>query len=166
MLSRYVEQLLNVYNYIDGIVITDKYGYIEYYKNYRPDLNNLKEKEVRRKHITEVYPDLTEETSSILRVLNTGKPISNEFQVLKTYKGQSINAINTTLPIRQDDEIIGVVDVSRYLDPPYQRQDIVISVKKNVAATNLYSVDDIITHSREMEMLKERIVMVADTDIW
>ena len=52
MLSRYVEQLLNVYNYIDGIVITDKYGYIEYYKNYRPDLNNLKEKEVRRKHIT------------------------------------------------------------------------------------------------------------------
>ena len=164
MLSRYVEQLLNVYNYIDGIVITDKYGYIEYYKNYRPDLNNLKEKEVRRKHITEVYPDLTEETSSILRVLKTGKPISNEFQVLKTYKGQSINAINTTLPIRQDDEIIGVVDVSRYLDPPYQRQDIVISVKKNVAATNLYSVDDIITHSREMEMLKERIVMVADTD--
>ena len=83
MLSRYVEQLLNVYNYIDGIVITDKYGYIEYYKNYRPDLNNLKEKEVRRKHITEVYPDLTEETSSILRVLKTGKPISNEFQVLK-----------------------------------------------------------------------------------
>ena len=43
-------------------------------------------------------------------------------------------------------------------------RDIVISVKKNVAATNLYSVDDIITHSREMEMLKERIVMVADTD--
>lgn len=164
MLSRYVEQLLNVYNYIDGIVITDKYGYIEYYKNYRPDLNNLKEKEVRRKHITEVYPDLTEETSSILRVLKTGKPISNEFQVLKTYKGQSINAINTTLPIRQDDEIIGVVDVSRYLDPPYQRQDIVISVKKNVAATNLYSIDDIITHSREMELLKERIAMVADTD--
>ena len=52
----------------------------------------------------------------------------------------------------------------RYLDPPYQRQDIVISLKKNVAATNLYTVDDIITHSREMEMLKERIPMVADTD--
>lgn len=164
MLSRYVEQLLNIYNYIDGIIITDKDGYVEYYKNFRPDLNNLKEAEVRRKHITEVYPDLTEETSSILKVLKTGKPISNEFQVLKTFKGQSINAINSTLPIRQDDEIIGAVDVSRYLDPPYQRQDIVISLKKNVAATNLYTVDDIITHSREMEMLKERIPMVADTD--
>lgn len=164
MLSRYVEQLLNIYNYIDGIIITDKDGYVEYYKNFRPDLNNLKESEVRRKHITEVYPDLTEETSSILKVLKTGKPISNEFQVLKTFKGQSINAINSTLPIRQDDEIIGAVDVSRYLDPPYQRQDIVISLKKNVAATNLYTIDDIITHSREMEMLKERIPMVADTD--
>ena len=59
MLSRYVEQLLNIYNYIDGIMITDKDGYVEYYKNFRPDLNNLKESEVRRKHITEVYPDLT-----------------------------------------------------------------------------------------------------------
>ena len=27
MLSRYVEQLLNIYNYIDGIIITDKDGY-------------------------------------------------------------------------------------------------------------------------------------------
>ena len=53
MLSRYVEQLLNIYNYIDGIMITDKDGYVEYYKNFRPDLNNLKEAEVRRKHITE-----------------------------------------------------------------------------------------------------------------
>ena len=52
MLSRYVEQLLNIYNYIDGIIITDKDGYVEYYKNFRPDLNNLKESEVRRKHIT------------------------------------------------------------------------------------------------------------------
>ena len=164
MLRRYVEQLLNVYNYIDGIVVTNKFGYIEFYKNFRPELNKLKESDVLHKHILDVYPGLTEETSSVMRVLSTGRPISNEFQVLKTYKGQSINAINTTLPIRQNDEIIGAVDVSRYIDSPFERQDIVLSIKDNVTSENLYSVDDIITSSREMEIIKERIPMIADTD--
>lgn len=164
MLRRYVEQILSIYNYLDGIMVTDKYGYVEYYVTFRPDVNNLKEKDILRKHITEVYPTLNEETSSILRVLKTGKPISNEFQTLITYKGQSIRAINTTMPIKDHDEIIGAVDVFRYIDSPYQRQDISLSLKESVEKKNLYAVDDIITNSRSMELIKERIPMIADTD--
>lgn len=164
MLRRYVEQILSIYNYLDGIMVTDKYGYVEYYVTFRPDVNNLKEKDILRKHITEVYPTLNEETSSILRVLKTGKPISNEFQTLITYKGQSIRAINTTMPIKDHDEIIGAVDVSRYTDSPYQRQDISLSLKESVEKKNLYAVDDIVTNSRSMELIKERIPMIADTD--
>lgn len=164
MLRRYVEQILSIYNYLDGIMVTDKYGYVEYYVTFRPDVNNLKEKDILRKHITEVYPTLNEETSSILRVLKTGKPISNEFQTLITYKGQSIRAINTTMPIKDHDEIIGAVDVSRYIDSPYQRQDISLSLKESVEKKNLYAVDDIVTNSRSMELIKERISMIADTD--
>ena len=164
MLRRYVEQILSIYNYLDGIMVTDKYGYVEYYVTFRPDVNNLKEKDILRKHITEVYPTLNEETSSILQVLKTGKPISNEFQTLITYKGQSIRAINTTMPIKDHDEIIGAVDVSRYIDSPYQRQDISLSLKESVEKKNLYAVDDIVTNSRSMELIKERIPMIADTD--
>ncbi|MFR9299325.1 sigma-54 interaction domain-containing protein [Emergencia timonensis] len=164
MLRRYVEQILSIYNYLDGIMVTDKYGYVEYYVTFRPDVNNLKEKDILRKHITEVYPTLNEETSSILRVLKTGKPISNEFQTLITYKGQSIRAINTTMPIKDHDEIIGAVDASRYIDSPYQRQDISLSLKESVEKKNLYAVDDIVTNSRSMELIKERIPMIADTD--
>lgn len=164
MLRRYVEQILSICNYLDGIMVTDKYGYVEYYVTFRPDVNNLKEKDILRKHITEVYPTLNEETSSILRVLKTGKPISNEFQTLITYKGQSIRAINTTMPIKDHDEIIGAVDVSRYIDSPYQRQDISLSLKESVEKKNLYAVDDIVTNSRSMELIKERIPMIADTD--
>lgn len=164
MLRRYVEQILSIYNYLDGIMVTDKYGYVEYYVTFRPDVNNLKEKDILRKHITEVYPTLNEESSSILRVLRTGKPISNEFQTLITYKGQSIRAINTTMPIKDHDEIIGAVDVSRYIDSPYERQDISLSIKERVEKKNLYAVDDIITSSQSMELIKERIPMIADTD--
>ncbi|WP_164914287.1 sigma-54 interaction domain-containing protein [Aminipila luticellarii] len=164
MLRRYVEQILSVYNYIDGIMVTDRNGYIEYYSNFRPDVNHLKEKDVLHKHVLEVYPALTEESSSIMRVLKTGKPIANEYQDLVTYKGQSIRAVNVTLPIKEDNKIIGAVDVSRYIDLPYERQDISISIKDNVIAKNLYVTDDIITNSHNMMQIKKRIPMVAGTD--
>ena len=164
MLRQYVEQLLNIYNYIDGIMVTDERGYVEFYKNYRPNLNNLKESDVLHRHVTDVYPSLTEETSSIMRVLKSGKSISNEFQTLDSYKGQSINAINTTFPIKENGRIVGAVDVSRYLDTPYRREDIVLSARDNSYHGSLYTLEDIITCSRSMEIIKERIPMIADTD--
>lgn len=165
MIRRYVEQLLSIYNYIDGILVTDSKGYIEYFATYRPDVNKLKEKNILHKHITEVYPELTEETSSIMRVLRSGESISNEYQTLKTYDGQSIRAINTTMPIKEDNRIIGAVDVSRYIDSPYRRQDITLETKEFKANSGgLYTVDDIITVSPQMEDIKQRIPLIADTD--
>lgn len=164
MIRRYAEQLLNIYNYIDGIIMTDSGGYVEYFTTYRPDVNKLKEKNILHKHITEVYPELTNKTSSIMRVLRSGEPISNEYQTLRTYDGQSIRAINTTMPIKENNRIIGAVDVSRYIDSPYKRQDITIETKEYRADKGLYTVDDIITVSPQMEDIKQRIPMIADTD--
>ena len=94
MLRRYVEQILSIYNYIDGVLVTNNKGIIEYYTNFRQDINNLEEKDAIGKHVLTVYPTLTEETSSVMRALKTGKSIFNEFQSLVSYKGQTINAIN------------------------------------------------------------------------
>lgn len=164
MLRRCVEQLLNIYNYIDGIMVTNKDGYIEYYNNFRPDVNNLKEREVYGKHIFDVYPNLTKATSSIMRVLESGEPISNEYQTLMTFKGHSIRAVNTTMPIKNKDEIIGAVDVSRYIDSEYERKNITLSLKDNEDKKSLYTLDDIITNSKSMELVKDKIPMIADTD--
>ncbi len=164
MLRRYAEQILNLYNYIDGIMIVNAAARVEFFTTYRPDVNLLKEKNLIGRHLLEIYPDLTEETSSILRVLKTGKPIFNEYQVLRTYDGQSIRAVNTTLPIKEGEAIVGAVDVSRYIDSEIERQDIVLQVKAAGEVKSLYTVDDIISSSRQMEVIKERIAMVADTD--
>ncbi len=44
MLRRYAEQILNVFNYIDAIIVTNSSGIIEYYVNRRPHLNRLRGK--------------------------------------------------------------------------------------------------------------------------
>lgn len=166
MIRRYVEQILNIYNYIDGLVLVNKNGVVEYFITYRPDVNKLKEEDVVGKHILEIYPDLTPETSSILRVLKDGQPIFNEKQYLKTSKGQSFYAVNNTMPIVSGEEIIGAVDVSRYLDPEARRENITISFKENVLPKNideLYSIDDIITNDNSMLEIKDKILKVSKT---
>lgn len=164
MLRRYAEQILSLYNYIDGIMVTDNKGVIEYYLTYRPDLIDLNEREILGKHIFEVYPFLNEENSSIMRVLRTGEPIYDEEQTLISYKGQRLKVVNTTMPIVESGKIVGIIDVSKYMDPTYQRKNISISLKENRAVENLYTIDDIISCSRRMELLKERIPRIASTD--
>ncbi|WP_130863468.1 sigma-54 interaction domain-containing protein [Bacilliculturomica massiliensis] len=164
MLRRYVEQILSLYNYVDGLLVTDKDGYIEYYLTYRPEISTLKEKDILGKHVLDVYPDLDEESSSIMRVLRNGKPIFNEYQLLRTYKGQTLHVINTTMPIKVDDEIIGAIDVSRYIDSSYERQNITLSFRQGAEMKKLYTVDDIITNSKSLEVIKSRIPVIAETD--
>lgn len=164
MLREYVEQILSLYNYVDGLVVTDKKGYIEYYLSYRPDLSQLKDREIRGKHILEVYPELKEENSSIMKVLKTGVPIYNEYQHLKTYKNELIYVVNTTMPIILDGKIAGAIDVSRYVDADFQRQNIKISLNENRLEKWTYSLDDIITQSQAMENMKHKIPMIAQTD--
>lgn len=158
MLKRYVEQIFNIFNFVDGVVVTDENAIIQYYSNSRQDLNNIDEKYIIGKHVLDVYVSLNVETSSILRVLRTAQPIANEYQIFTNYKGQEVHAVNTTLPIFDKEKLIGVVDVSSY-----ERQGITLSLKNEIS-NNLYNLDDIITVSPKMLSLKDNIVKVANTD--
>lgn len=164
MFRRYVEQILSLYNYVDGLIITDNKGYIEYYITYRPDIVSLREKKVVGKHLFDVYPRLKEDESSIMRVLKTGQPIFNEYQEITTYQGETLHVVNTTMPIKENGKIIGAIDVSRYVDEPYERKDISISLKEKKEGKKLYTVDDIISNSQMLNIIKKRIPLIAETD--
>ena len=40
MINRYLDQILNVFNYVDSLLLTDVKGMVLYYKNFRNDLND------------------------------------------------------------------------------------------------------------------------------
>ena len=64
MIKRCVEQILNLYNFIDGIMVADEEGNIEYYQTFRPDLNDLKMEKIIGKNLFDIYPTLTKENST------------------------------------------------------------------------------------------------------
>lgn len=177
MLRCYVEQLLNVFNYIDALIVTNTKANIEYYFNIQPRLNRLREEDILGMNILDLYPDLTEETSSIYRVLRSGQPIYNEFQSMRAVKtNQIFKGLNTTIPIKHNNKIIGVAEITRWVEDPFQRKDITVSSKQSQGSASgsnsgissddlrLYTIDDIITCSPQMEEIKERIRLISETD--
>ena len=66
-LREYAQEILDVYNYFNGIIIFDRSATAVYYYNNRPDINQLCEKDVIGKTLPQIYPELDLENSTIMR---------------------------------------------------------------------------------------------------
>lgn len=163
MSEKYIEQILNIYNHVDTIILTDDKGYITYFITYRPDVNPHRPKNMVGKHMLEVFKTLTEETSSVMRVIKTGEPILNEIQEFP-YDSYVVRSINTTMPIKENGKLVGVANMIRYLDGPFKRNEIVIDMKEKKDFGIRYHIDDIEGCSESISYLKQKIRMVSETD--
>ena len=163
MSEKYIEQILSIYNHVDTIILTDDKGYITYFITYRPDVNPHRPKNMVGKHMLEVFKTLTEETSSVMRVIKTGEPILNEIQEFP-YDSYVVRSINTTMPIKENGKLVGVANMIRYLDGPFKRNEIVIDLKEKKDFGIRYHIDDIEGCSESISYLKQKIRMVSETD--
>lgn len=163
MSEKYIKQILNIYNHVDTIILTDTKGYITYFITYRPDVNPHKPAEMIGKHMLEAFPTLTEESSTVMRVIRTGKAILNELQEFP-YDGYVVQSINSTIPIIENGRIVGVANTVRYLDGPFKRNEIVIDMKEKKDFGVRYGIDDIEGCSESIFYLKQKVRMVAETD--
>lgn len=157
MLNYYLQQALELYEKTDAILITNKNGFIEYSTMVSKDSSSFKSPEVTGKHILEVYPTLTDETSNVMRVLKHGNPIINDEQKLVNYKGEYIHILNSTFPIKVTSEIIGAINAAVFLDRNNKND-----IKENLRARRkLYNLDDIITVNDDLLEIKSKIRRIS-----
>ncbi|MCK5763797.1 MAG: PAS domain-containing protein, partial [Clostridiales bacterium] len=97
----------------EGVHIVDENGFTLIYNNAMSEIEGLEENMVAGKHLMDVYPEWTKESSTILTVLNTGKPILNREQLYLNFKGKKITTINSTYPIYRDELLVGAVEISK-----------------------------------------------------
>lgn len=158
-----VEIIPTLFNHIDFLVVTDKEGYIEYYKVFR-SLGSRIVKDPVGLHILELHQHLDEKTSTIMRVLKNKEPIINEKQYLNIFKERTVTVVSTTLPIKEGNEVIGAVDINRYIyksirdieNSKYED----ITKKKN----HVFTIDDILTKNDAMIKVKNRTLKAAQTN--
>jgi len=163
-LSGCAEQILNIYNYYSGAIMINRKCIIEYYFNNRKDVNTLSEKDVVGKSLFEIYPELTYEQSTMLEVMRTGKPIVNTYQQLVNYKGERYGALCDTFPVFDSNTIIGSIEIFFYQHDSGKNFNITLVGDNNKTMGHTYIVDDIVSASEKMSLLKERVIKVSNTD--
>ncbi|HWR62431.1 MAG TPA: sigma 54-interacting transcriptional regulator [Clostridia bacterium] len=106
-----IEDILD--NISEGIHIVDSSGKIVYYNKFAAELDNINPEDALGRHILEIYPSLTEETSTILKTIKSGKPILDYQQTFRNYMGLHITTVNSTIPIISGKRVVGALEVSR-----------------------------------------------------
>lgn len=106
--------LETILDWIDeGIHVVNQHGKTIFYNQRAAAIDGFERAEVMGKHIFEIYPSLTNETSTLIRTVHSQKPIAENQQTFINKKGQKITSINRTIPVRLQDNSIGALEISR-----------------------------------------------------
>lgn len=97
----------------EGIHVIDTSGVTVFYNQAAARVEGLEPSEVVGRHLLEVFPSLTEETSTLLKVLRTRRPILNQQQTFTNYKGHRVTTVNSSYPILVDGRLVGALEVSK-----------------------------------------------------
>ncbi len=150
----------------EAIHVVNRDGVTVFYNHAAADLDLLDPKEVIGRPILEVYPSLTAETSTLLRVLRTGKPMLNEQQTYVTKKGGVVTTISSTLPLTSGPEIVGAVEVSKNVTRIKELSERLIDLQLQLSQRKsrppkaaggqsaLYTFDDIIGRHPDIDQVK------------
>jgi arginine utilization regulatory protein len=97
----------------EGIHVVNTDGETIYYNEVAASHDGLEVQEVLGKHLFEAFPSLTEDSSTLLKVMKTARPIYNQTQVYVNLHGKRIDTINTTLPIMIGGRLVGAVEIAK-----------------------------------------------------
>lgn len=97
----------------EGIHVLDNKGNTIVYNEAMSNLEKMDSHDVIKKPFTEVFKELNNENSTLLKALNDKAVTKNLKQTYLNKDGKEISTINTTIPVMIDDEVIAVVEVAK-----------------------------------------------------
>ncbi|MBU5427942.1 sigma 54-interacting transcriptional regulator [Tissierella pigra] len=172
------ENVLDILDYLEeGLHIIDKNGIIVYYNKFAQGIDGIDREKVIGRHLLEVYPSLTDETSTLLTVIRTGEPLYKKEQTFINYKGEKITTINTSIPIKSKGRIVGALEISKDITTVRQMSEKIVELqdklynkkqKPSTKKTNEsaeYTLLDIIGEDKEILRLKSIVLKAGESDI-
>ncbi|MGE5676884.1 MAG: sigma-54 interaction domain-containing protein [Pseudomonadota bacterium] len=120
-----------------GINVVDDTGKTIIYNQAMGDMEGLDVNEVMGKSILDIFPSLTPETSTLLTVLNTGKPIYDRYQIYLNNKGKQINTLNSTIPIMIAPGKRGALEMSKNITKEKELSDKLVYLQQELASKDI-----------------------------
>ncbi|WLD95295.1 sigma-54-dependent Fis family transcriptional regulator [Alkalihalobacillus sp. AL-G] len=170
------EMLQAILSSIDeGIHVINAEGTTVFYNEIAARHDGVVVNDVLAKHLLDVFPTFSKETSTLLKVIETGEPIYNQHQRYPNVRGQLIETVNTTLPILVDGKVIGAVEIAKNFTKIQQLSWKLIDLEARVNETHLqekrspsensasYRLTDIVTVNDEFASIKEKALKSAES---
>lgn len=156
----------------EAIHVINNEGVTIYYNEMAAKHDGLTIDEVLGKHLLDVFPSLTEKSSTLLNVIKTSQPIYQLPQSYKNIRGVQIDTINTTLPIIVNDNLVGAIEIAKdysqlkhlsnkLLD--LQQKSNKKTKKPNEMNGAQYTMNDILTVNPEFKLVLKQARNVAQT---
>ncbi len=114
----------------EGVHIVDATGVTVYYNAQAGELDGLEPESVIGRHILDVYPSLTWESSTLLKVCRAKRPLLSEQQTFTNFKGQRVTTVNMTLPIIVDHRLVGAVEISKNITAVRELSEQLLDLQK------------------------------------
>lgn len=157
----------------DGVQAIDHEGRLTYCNRPAAVLDDINIENSLGKHITEIYPSLTEENSTLLKVVRTGMPILDFEQTFTNYKGKTVTTINSTLPIRMDGSVVGAMEISHNITNVKVLTEQVADLQNRVYGSKLsisqdeatYTFESIVTKDLRMQKAKTMALKASKADM-
>lgn len=165
------EVLASILKSIDeAIHVVNTEGVTVFYNEVAAKHDGLEIEEVAGKSLLTVYPSLNEKNSTLLKVLRTKQPIVNQPQSYVNLHGKKIETLNTTLPIFDQNEIIGAVEIGKDYSEIQALYERVLDLEKGMKRKKTekkrvqFTLDDLKTVNPSFNELKERAKKLAQSN--
>lgn len=122
-----------------GVHVIDNSGKTIIYNEFMAELEGLQSSQVMEKDIFEIFPSLNQETSTLIRVLNTGQAIFNSTQTYLNFKGQKITTINSTIPLYNKKDIVGALEIANNITHIRNLSDQLIDLQNKLKVPNPFN---------------------------
>ncbi|MDD4503512.1 MAG: sigma 54-interacting transcriptional regulator [Clostridiaceae bacterium] len=120
-----------------GIHVVDGSGKTIIYNQAMADMEGLDIHEVMGKSILDIFPSLTTETSTLLTVLKTGKPIYKRYQTYLNNKGKQIKTLNSTIPIMIAPGKHGALEIAKNITKEKELSDKLVYLQQELASKDI-----------------------------
>jgi arginine utilization regulatory protein len=157
----------------EGIHVINTAGITIFYNEVAAKHDGLKQSEVLGKPLLEVFPSLSQETSTLYKVLLTKKPIYNQPQTYMNKYSVKIETINTTLPIFVKNEFIGAVEIAKDYSRMKMLTERLLELQKGLIQNQneksnpkntQYTLDDLITVDKNFINLIKKAKKLAKSN--
>ncbi|WP_096154401.1 MULTISPECIES: sigma-54 interaction domain-containing protein [Bacillus] len=169
------EMLKSILNGIDeAIHAVDKEGITIFYNENAAQHDDMRVEDVIGRHVLEVFPSLTKQTSTLLQVLSTQKAIYHQNQRFENKRGVIIETVNTTIPIFIDGVLEGAAEIAKNYSQLKMMSNKLVDLqsklsskgqRRNKSFKQFYSLQDFMTKDTECKRLLEQAEKISKTNL-